>query len=50
MSKVRAQEHLNKGITEQCLHTALKMVAKVQDQQQAEVLEEEELVVALSLC
>jgi hypothetical protein len=50
MSKVRAQEHLDKGIAEQYLCTALKMVAKVQVQQQAEVQEEEELVVAPSLC
>ncbi|KAF8259051.1 hypothetical protein EI94DRAFT_1814058 [Lactarius quietus] len=36
MSKVRAQECLDLEIAEQRLCTALKMVAKVQDQQQAE--------------
>lgn len=50
MSKVRAQEHLKLGIAEQCLHTALKKVANVQDQQQAEDVEEEEQVMAPSLC
>ncbi|KAF8263217.1 hypothetical protein EI94DRAFT_1807603 [Lactarius quietus] len=44
MSKVRAQECLDLEIAEQCLCTALKTVAKVQDQQQAEDVEEEELI------
>jgi hypothetical protein len=49
MSKVRAQERLDLGIAEQRLRTALKTVAEVQDEQQAEDVEEEVLVVAPSL-
>ena len=49
MSKVRAQERLELGIAEQRLRTALKKVANVQDQQQAEDIEEERRVVAPSL-
>ena len=49
MSKVRAQERLELGIAEKNFRTALKNVAKVQDRQQAEDVEEERRVVAPSL-
>jgi hypothetical protein len=49
MSKVRAQERLDLRIAKQRLQTALKRVAKVQDRQQTEDVEDEQLVVAPSL-
>jgi hypothetical protein len=50
MAEVRAQGHLDYRIAEQHLQTALKTIAKVQDQQQVEDVKEEELGMAPSLC
>lgn len=49
MAKVRAQALLDRRRTEKQLRDALKTVAKIQDQQQAQDVEGEHLVMAPSL-
>jgi hypothetical protein len=49
MAKVRAQECLNRGLTEQRTRAALKSVARIQDQQQTQDIEGRLPVLAPSL-
>ncbi len=49
MAEVRAQERLNRRITEQGIHAALKHVASIQDQHQTEDTEADQPVLAPSL-